>query len=196
MPSSPPSPPIPSQESDEASSPHCSILSASVFLVPKTWAEAAPGDATMATVDGARGRGYAGLEAKENGNWVSPGTYKEGCDRAGARSLLLPFGRGNRAVNRCALASFRPSSEQSGGVIPPLQPLGFLLPPQPRAGSRCHQSPPAPGVGGCSGRQADPQPLPGSLPCARDREHVPRTKQWEFGVFIYNPALTPGLGGE
>lgn len=79
-----------------------------------------------------------------------------------------------------------------GGCFPPLG--GFV--PHPEMAPGATRAPPAPRAGGCSGRQADTRPLPGSLPSARGREHVPRTEQWEFGVFICNPALTPGPGGE
>lgn len=82
--------------------------------------------------------------------------------------------------------------------------LGFSGPPSvlklcfplPQIAPGATKAPPALRVGGCSGRQADTQPLPGSLPSVQGQEHVPRTQQWEFGVFIWNPAMTLGLRGE
>lgn len=95
-----------------------------------------------------------------------------------------PFQRGSRAANLCALGFSRPPSV-----------LKLCFPPsQPAPGAT--KAPPAPRVGGCSGRHADTQPLPGSLPSVQGQEHIPRTRQWEFGVFICNPAMTPGLRGE
>lgn len=66
-------------------------------------------------------------------------------------------------------------------------PRQLQVPPKPL---------PAPRVGGCSGRQADTQPFPGSLPSLQGQDHVLRTQQWEFGVLICNPTMTPGLQGE
>lgn len=172
-------------------------LIASVCLVPEAWAEAAPEDAVMETVhQGGDGATQSWKQRKrECGSHVVATARMQDC---WGLILALHLEEAVWDFSDSALWDFS-DPHQRKVVFPPIppQPLGFSFPPHsPEMVPGATKAPPAPRVGGHSGRQVDTQPLPRSLPSARGWEHVPRTEQWEFGVFICNPVLTPGLGGE